>query len=69
MCRCLDFLPIDNMYKLDESLWWDGKVHGINTNGNSPVLVALLTLKALNIDDDLVTNLKGAYFSSAYFSS
>jgi hypothetical protein len=31
-----DFLPIDNMYMPYESLWWDGKVLDIDTNGNGP---------------------------------
>jgi hypothetical protein len=53
-----DFLPIDNMYMPDESLWWDGKVPDIDTNGNGPALLALSTLKALNIDDDFLSNLK-----------
>ena len=56
-----DFLPIDNLYMLDESLWWDGKVHDIDTNGNVLALLALSTLKALNVDDDFLANLKGAY--------
>jgi len=30
-----DFLPIDNMYKQDESFWWDEKVAGIDTNGKA----------------------------------
>ena len=38
-----DFLSIDNMYKPDESLWWDGKVHDIDSNGNGLVLMALST--------------------------
>ena len=36
-----DFLPIDNLYMPDESLWWDGKVSGIDTNGNGLALLAL----------------------------
>ena len=40
---------------------------GIDTNGNSLALMALLTLKALNVDDDFLSNLKGAY--STYFSN
>ena len=62
-----DFLPIDNMYTPYESLWWDGKVPGIDTNGNDPALLALSTLEDLNVDDDFLSNLKGAYSTCAYF--
>ena len=48
MSQRLDFLPIDNMYMVDENLWWDGKVSDIDTNGNGPALLALLTLEVLN---------------------
>jgi hypothetical protein len=41
-----DFFPIDNLYMPDESLWWDGKVTDIDTNGNGPALLALSTLEA-----------------------
>jgi len=57
--RCPDFLHIDNMYMLDESLWWDGKVIDIDTNVNGHALPALSTLEALNVDDDFLSNLKG----------
>ena len=56
-----DFLPIDNLYMPDESLLWDGKVHGIDTNGNNPALLALSTLEALKVDNDFLSILKGAY--------
>ena len=61
MSRRPDFLLIDNMYKPDESLWWDGKVPNINTNGNVHVLLEQSTLEALNVDNDFLSNLKGAY--------
>ncbi len=64
-----DFLPIDNLYKPDGSLWWDGKVPDIDTNGNVPKLLALSTLESLNVDDDFMSNLKGAYSTCAYFSN
>jgi len=64
-----DFLPIDNLHMLDESLWWDGKDSDIDTNGNGPVLLALSTLEALNVDDDFLSNLKGASSNCAYFSN
>jgi hypothetical protein len=64
-----DFLPIDNLYMPDESLWWDKKVLGIDTNGNVFALLALSTLEALNVDDDFLSNLKGAYSTCAYFSN
>ena len=63
------FLSIDNLYMPDESLWWDEKVHGVDTNGNGPVLLALSTLGALNVDDHFLSNLKGAYSNCAYFFS
>jgi hypothetical protein len=62
-----DFLPIDNLYMADESLWWDGKVSDMDTDGNGHALLALSTLKSLNVDDDFLSNLKGAYYTCAYF--
>jgi len=67
--RLPDFLPIDNMFKPDESLWWDGKVSDIDTNGNGLALLALSTLEVLNVDDDFMSNLKGTYSTCAYFSN
>ena len=61
MSRLPDFLPIYNMYRLDESLLWDEKVPEIDTNGNNLALLALSTLEVLNVDDDFVSELKGAY--------
>ena len=52
----------------EKSFWWDGKLIDINTNGNGPALLALSTLEALNVDDDFLSNLKGAYSTCAYFS-
>ena len=69
MSRRPDFLPIDNMYMPDESLWWDAKVHDIDTNNNGLALQAPSTLEALNVDDDLMSNLKGTYSTCAYFSN
>jgi hypothetical protein len=51
-----DFLPIDNMYKPNESLWWDEQVIGIYTNGNDPALLTLLTLEVLKLDDTSCLN-------------
>jgi len=59
----LDFLTIDTLYMLDESLEWDGKVPSIDTNGNKP---ALSTLK-LNVDVVFMYKLKGAYSACSYF--
>ena len=55
--------------KPDESLWWDGKVFDIDTNGNGPALLTQSTLEALNVDDDFLSNLKGAYSTLAYFDN
>ena len=41
----------------------------IDTNGNGPALLTLSTLEALNVDDDFMSNLKGAYSTCAYFSN
>ena len=41
----------------------------IDTNGNGPALLALSTLEALNVDDDFMSNLKGAYSTCIYFSN
>ena len=38
------------------------------SNGNGPALKALSTLEALNVNDNFLTNLKGAYSTCAYFS-
>ncbi len=62
-----DFLPIDNMYMLDESRCGDVIVLDIDTNGNGPALLVLSTLEALNVD--YISNLKGAYSTCAYFSN
>jgi hypothetical protein len=64
-----DFLPIDNLYKPGESPSWDEKVADINSNCNGPALLALSTLEALNVGDDFLSNLKGAYSTCAYFSN
>jgi len=65
--RFPDFLPVDNMYMLDESLWWDGIVPNIDTNGNDPALLTLSTME-LNVGDNILSKLKGAYSSCSYFS-
>ena len=64
-----DFFPIDNLYMPDESLSWDGKVLDIDTNDNGPALLTLSALEALNVDDDFLSILKGAYSTCAYFSN
>jgi len=46
----------------DESLLGDGKVHGIDNIGNDPALIALSTME-LNINDDFLSKMKGAYSS------
>ena len=58
-----DFLLIDNMCRPDESLSLDGKVPNIDTYDNDPALLTLSTLEALNVDDDFLSNLNGAYFT------
>ncbi len=40
----------------------------IDTYGNGPALKALSTLEALNVNVNFLSNLKGGYFSCAYFS-
>ena len=40
----------------------------LDTNGNGLALLALSTLEALNVDDDFLSNLKGAYSTCAYYS-
>jgi hypothetical protein len=64
-----DLPPIDDMYMPNESLCWDGKVPDIDTNGNVHALLALSALEALNVDDDFLSNLKGAYSTCAYVSN
>jgi hypothetical protein len=43
MFRGSDFLPIDNMYRLYEGLWWDGKVPNIKNDNSNPTLLAVST--------------------------
>ena len=64
-----DFLRILNLSMPNDSLWWDEKVSNINTNGNGLALLVLSTLEALSVDDDFLSNLKGAYSTCAYFSN
>jgi hypothetical protein len=54
-----DFLQID-MYKPKDSLWWDENVLDIIYNGSDPALLALTTFQSLNVDDDFLSQLKGA---------
>ncbi len=61
------FLQID-LYRPKDSLWWDGNVPGTIYNGSDLTLLALTTFQELNIDDDFLSQLKGAYFSCNYFS-
>jgi hypothetical protein len=63
-----DFIPVENMYRPNESLRWDGNVPGIIYNGNDHALLALSTLESLNVDDDFLSQLKGVYFSRSSFS-
>ncbi len=65
--RLPGFYPIDKLYKLDLNLWWDGNVPGITNNGNDPALLALATLETLNVDDDFLSQLKGAYSACNFF--
>ncbi len=37
-------------------------------NGNDPALLALATFQLLNVDDDFLSQLNGAYSSCNYFS-
>jgi hypothetical protein len=67
VCRRPDFHPIDKLYKPDLNLPWDGNVPDIIDNGNDPTLLALSTLETLNVDDDFLSQLKGAY-SACNFS-
>jgi hypothetical protein len=62
-----DFHQID-LYRPEGSLWWDGNVPDIIYNGSDPALLALTTYQELNVDDDFLSQLKGAYSSCNYFS-
>jgi len=64
-----DFLPVDILRKSDESLWWDENGLDINTNGNDPVIFELSKLEIINVDDDFMSKLEGAYSSCNYFSN
>ena len=67
MSRRPNFLRND-LYRPEDNLWWDGNASGIIYNGNDPALLALTTFQSLNVDDDFLSQLKGAYFSCNYFS-
>ncbi len=67
MSRRPDFLQID-MYRPEDSLWWDGNMLDIMYNGSDPALMALTTFEELNVDDDFLSQLKGSYSSCNYFS-
>jgi hypothetical protein len=61
-----NLLQID-LYKPENSLWWGGNVPDIIYNGNDPALLALTTFQSLNVDDDFLSQLKGALSSCNYF--
>ncbi len=69
MSRRPDFYQIDNLYMPELNLWWDGNVPGIISNGNDPALLALSTLESLNVDEDFLSQLKGAYSICNFFSN
>ena len=54
-----DFLQID-LYRSEDILWWNGNVLDIINNGNDPALHALTRFQSLNVDDDFLSQLKGA---------
>jgi hypothetical protein len=56
------------MCRPEDNLWWDGNVPDTIYNGSDPALLALTTFKSLNVDDDFLSHLKGAYSSCNYFS-
>jgi len=62
-----DFLQID-LYRLEDRLWWDGNVPDIIYNGSDSPLLALTTFQLLNVDDDFLSQLKGAHSSCNYLS-
>ena len=62
-----DFLQLD-MYRPEDSLWWDGNGPDIINNGSDPALLALTTFQELNVDDDFLSQSKGAYSLCTYFS-
>jgi hypothetical protein len=62
MSRRPNFLQLD-VYRPEDSLWWDGNVPDIIYNGSDPVLLALTPFQELNVDDDFMSQLKGAYSS------
>jgi len=56
-----DFLQID-MYRPEDSLWWDGNVPEIISNGSDPALLALTTFQSLNVDDDFLVSIERSVF-------
>jgi len=44
-------------------------VPDMDTNDHGHALLAQSTLEALNVDDNFLSNLKGAYSTIAYFSN
>ncbi len=61
-----DFLQLD-LHIPKDSLWWNGNMHDIIYNGSDHALLALTTFQSLNVDDDFLSQLKGAYSSCNYF--
>jgi hypothetical protein len=65
--RRSDFLQTD-LYRPKDCLWWDGNVPAIMYNGNDLALLTLTTFQSLNVNDDFLSQSKGAYSSCNYFS-
>jgi hypothetical protein len=61
-----DFLRIHVYRQAEDSLWWNKSVPSIIYNGNDHALLALTTFQSLNVDDDFLSQLKGAYSSRSY---
>jgi len=59
--RRLDFLQFD-MYRPNDSLWWDGNVPDNIYNGMDPALLALTTFQSLNVDDDFPVSIERGVF-------
>ncbi len=68
MSRRPDFYQINKLYRPNLNISWDGNVPSIIYNVNDLVLMALPSLESFNIDDDFLSQLKGAYSTCNFFS-
>jgi hypothetical protein len=65
--RRQDFQKIDILFRPELNLLWDENVPDIIYHGNDHALSALSTLESLKVEDDLMSQLKGACSTCHFF--